>query len=214
VLALIGCIAAVIALHECAGHASLRVDAAVPQRVALLDSIVAPSVQEPPPPPVQELEESAGAADDSAGPSENGPPAIDQDLGVEGEGEAGSDAFGLRAKRGGRDILLDVPHGGGTGNAPGYKVFANRLAAEIATELREVPELRTSAYSLHVRVWVDGGGRIARCELLTGSGQRSVDLVVQRELTRSNVCVGAPPPDFPNPVVLEVRSKTGAVKSP
>ena len=208
-LAVIGGVAGVIALHECAGRASLRVDPNVPQRIALLDDAVVPPppAQDLPPPPLQELE-AGGAVDDSFGPREEGPPAIDQDLGVEGEGEAGFDSFGLRAKRGGRDILLDAPHGRGPGDVLGYKVFANKLAAEIATQLRGVPELRSSTYALHVRVWVDDGGRIARCELLGGSGQRQVDTAVQRELTRSDVCVGAPPPDFPNPVVLEVRSKS------
>jgi protein TonB len=146
--------------------------------------------------------------DDSFGPRDEGPPAVDQDLGVEGEGEAGFDAFGLRAKRRGRDILLDAPHGHGTSDVLGYKVFANRLAAEIASQLRAVPELRSANYALRVRVWVDDGGRIARCELLGGSGQHQIDAAVQRELTRSDVCVGAPPPDFPNPVVLEVRSQS------
>jgi protein TonB len=214
-LLLIGCVAGVTALHECVGRGSLRVDPSVPQRVALLDDAVIPPppAQDLPPPPLQELEGGGGATDDSFGPRDEGPPAIDQDLGVEGEGEAGFDSFGLRAKRGGRDILLDVPHGHGASDVLGYKVFANKLAAEIATKLRAVPDLRSSSYALLVRVWVDDGGRIARCELLGGSGQRDVDVAVQRELTRGDVCVGAPPPDFPNPVVLEVRSKTSSASA-
>lgn len=208
-LALIACVAGLIALHECVGRGSLRADPNVPQRVALLeDAVVPPPLAQDLPPPLQELEGGGGAMDESFAPRDEGPPAIDQDLGVEGEGEPGFDSFGLRAKRGGRDILLDAPHGHGPGDVLGYKVFANKLAAEIATQLRAVPELRSSTYALHVRVWVDDGGRISRCELLGGSGQRHVDAAVQRELTRSDVCVGAPPPDFPNPVVLEVRSKS------
>lgn len=209
-LVLVGCVAGAITLHECVGRGSLRIDPSVPQRVALLDDAIVPPppAQDLPPPALQELEGGGGAVDDPFGPRDEGPPAIDQDLGVEGEGEAGFDSFGLRAKRGGRDILLDAPRGRGPGDVLGYKVFANKLAAEIATQLRAVPELRSSSYALHVRVWINDGGRIARCELLGGSGQRQVDAAVQRELTRSDVCVGAPPPDFPNPVVLEVRGKS------
>jgi hypothetical protein len=86
-------------------------------------------------------------------------------------------------------------------------VFANKLAAEIATQLRAVPELRRSTHAPHVRAWVDDGGGIARCELLGLSGRRVVDSVVRRELTRSDVCVDGRPPEFPTPVVREVRCK-------
>lgn len=189
-----------------------------PQRVALVDPPSTPPA--PPPedsPALPEPEDLPSDAPlDVSAPvaADSGPPALDENLGLEGDAEAGLDAFGLRAKRGGRDIMLDVQAGGGRLNADAITAFASRLASELATDLREVPELRTADYEVRMRVWVDGAGRVARCEVLGTTGQPQVDSSLRQVMNRTTACVGPPPADFPNPVVLLVRSRGAGTTRP
>jgi periplasmic protein TonB len=188
-----------------------RNSAAVPQRVALVD----PPQAVRPPAPREEvaLPESSSAGeealiDDVLGDVvDDGPPALDDALGLEGDAEAGFDAFGLRAKRGGRDIMLDVQPRGRPFNAGAVTAFASRLATALESDLSGVPELRTTDYEIKLRVWVDGEGRVSRCEMLGTTGDRAVDARLDQAMDRTRVCVGPPPAEFPNPVVLLVRSR-------
>jgi protein TonB len=190
---------------------STRNSAPVPHRVALLDP--SEPLRPPPPPPEemlpeQTVEDEANLIDDSIGDAvDGGPPALDDALGLEGDAEAGFDAFGLRAKRGGRDIMLDVQPRGRPFNAAAVSSFASRLAAQLESDLRGVPELRTADYEIRLKVWVDGDGRVSRCEMLGSTGYREVDAHLDAVMDRTQVCVGPPPAEFPNPVVLLVRSR-------
>jgi protein TonB len=187
-----------------------RNTAALPQRVALVD---AQPLSRPTPPPEEVLPEDQVETDETLidenllGPVDSGPAALDDALGLEGDAEAGFDAFGLRAKRGGRDIMLDVEPRGRPFNAGAVTAFASRLAAELESDLRRVPELRAANYEIRLRVWVDGEGRVSRCDLLGTTGQRAVDARLSEVMERTDVCVGPPPAEFPNPVILMVRSR-------
>ena len=72
----------------------------------------------------------ATAAEGRAGADTGSQPdqAPDQPLGVDAEGSAGGDAFGLAARRGGADLI------GGTGSAP-YAWYTNRMRDEIKDRL-------------------------------------------------------------------------------
>jgi TonB family protein len=208
----------VIAIRVGVDRPSLRQASSEPQRVALVDPLPARSAPPPEePPPLaepQELVDDSLSDDTAPSAADNGPPALDENLGLEGDAEAGFDAFGLRAKRGGRDIMLDVQSGGGGHfNADAITAFASRLASELASDLRAYPELRTEDYQVRLRVWVDGSGRVSRCEVLGTTGQQRIDLSLRRAVDRTAVCAGPPPADFPNPVILMVRSR-GAGAAP
>jgi protein TonB len=203
-------VAVLIAVRAGFDRPTVRNTAPLPQRVALVDP---QQPSRPTPPPEEALSEEpveTGEAliDESLlGPVDSGPAALDDALGLEGDAEAGFDAFGLRAKRGGRDIMLDVQPRGRPFNAGAVTAFASRLAAELESDLRGVPELRAANYEIRLRVWVDGEGRVSRCDMLGTTGQREVDARLSEVMERTDVCVGPPPAEFPNPVILLVRSR-------
>ena len=216
-LAVVALAAVLIVIRVSIDRPSPRNASPVPQRVALVDppsARPAPAPEETPPPPEPQELPSDALLDDTVPVADNGPPALDENLGLEGDAEAGFDAFGLRAKRGGRDIMLDVQSGGGRFNADAITAFASRLAGELETDLRGVPELRTADYEVRMRVWVDSAGRVSRCEVLGTTGQPQVDSSLRQLMNRTTACVGPPPADFPNPVVLLVRSRGASAARP
>jgi hypothetical protein len=210
-LAALAVLAAVlVAVRVGVDRPSIRSSAPVAHRVALVDP---PSVLRPPTPqeealPEQSVEDEQALIDEPLGDVlDSGPPALDDALGLEGDAEAGFDAFGLRAKRGGRDIMLDVQPRGRPFNASAVTAFASRLATALESDLSGVPELRRTNYEIRLQVWVDGEGRVSRCEMLGTTGSREVDARLEEVMDRTRVCVGPPPAEFPNPVMLLVRSR-------
>lgn len=217
-LAVVALAAVLIVIRAGIDQPSPRNTSPMPQRVALVDppsDRPAPAPEEAPPLPESSDPPSDALLDDTVPvAADSGPPALDENLGLEGDAEAGFDAFGLRAKRGGRDIMLDVQPGGGHFNADAITAFASRLAGELATDLRGVPELRTADYDVRMRVWIDGAGRVARCEVLGTTGVPQVDASLRQVMNRTTACIGPPPADFPNPVVLLVRSRGAGATRP
>ena len=121
-------------------------------------TVVAPPPPPPPPPPpeieepeVQEeqLEEDVPeepAPDD--GPDES----AGEDLGVDAEGEAGSDGFGLKAKKGGRGLL-----GGG-----GYGAV---VRTEINQKIMQDETLSSLDYQALITLWIDADGSFLRYQV-------------------------------------------------
>ena len=204
-------VAAVFAAREFVGSRSLRV-AEAPQRIALVD------VPVPPPPARDDAEPQPAAAPEQDAPpdgldngptvGDSGPSPIDDQLGVDADAQAGFDSFGLRAKRGGRDLALDLgkperPWGGGVG---GFGLYSSRVAGELKSWLNADDELRRSNYQVRVRLWLDASGAVSRCKLTDGTGDAALD---RRLVDRiSTVCVrGDPPPaDLPQPITILIRS--------
>ena len=109
---LLAIVAAIFLVRELVGSRSLRI-APEPQRIALVD---APQQQ---PPTRDELPIQPAVPEEQAAPPSDGmdntptlgdlgPSPIDDQLGVDSDAQAGFDNFGLRAKRGGRDLALDL----------------------------------------------------------------------------------------------------------
>lgn len=175
------------------------------QQVALMDLPPPP----PPPPPEQPelepevLEEPEPQIEPEPAPVPNEPPPPDAGLGLDAEGGAGGDAFGLEARRGGRDLIGSAGSGTGRGN-PVWHAYAGRLERELERLLGGYGELKTAAYAVDVRVWVGFDGRILRAELArsTGDSQRDRKIRVALETTR----LEPPPGDMPQPVRLRIRA--------
>ncbi len=94
------------------------------------------------------------------------PPAGDL-LGLDAEGGAGSDGFGLIGRKGGRGLLA------GAGDP--YVMYASRLQNAIEDALAQVDELRSFAYSVKADVWVDAAGQVTRVRLVTSTGRKEMD---------------------------------------
>jgi periplasmic protein TonB len=156
-----------------------------------------PEVEQPPPPEVKEdvpLPEPEQAPDT---PSDEPPPG--EVLSLDAAGVAGGDAFGLGANRGGRSLL-------GSGGDR-YAWYAGQLKEDLISFLSEHRDIRSRAYSVNVRLWLDGQGAVTRVDLAGSTGDKDLDKQL-RDLLASIDRVGeAPPNDMPQPVKIRIVSR-------
>lgn len=169
------------------------------QEVRLIRPPPPPPEAEPPPPP--EVKEDVPLPEPDPTPVEtpsDEPPPGDS-LSLEGDGVAGSDAFGLGAKHGGRALLS-------TGGDK-FAWYAGQLKEDLISFLSENRDIRSRAYSVNVRLWLDGQGAVTRVDLAGSTGDRDLDKQL-RDLLASIDRVGeAPPDDMPQPVKIRIVSR-------
>jgi protein TonB len=172
-------------------------------------SIVQPPPPPPPPPPEQKppepevQEEKIEEPEPEPEPeqkAEEPPPG--EDLGVDAEGGAGSDAFGLVGKKGGRSLI----GGGGGGNAIIY--YGQQLQREISDELQRnlKDKARNSKYSAVVHLWIGPEGAITRVELANSSGTAEIDDALKSALGGMRNRLKPPPERMPQPIKIRIRS--------
>jgi TonB family protein len=130
------------------------------------------------------------------------PPA--EDLGVDAEGGAGSDGFGLVGRKGGRGLL-----GGAAGSAIlWYGGMVKRGVEDELQSLLTNSPARKASYSVTVNVWIGADGRVSRAELAGGSGKSEVDQALREALGRLRVPLQKPPPEgMPQPLKLRLTSR-------
>jgi len=107
-------------------HAMMGIKTSKQQRLVQTIQVIRPPPppppDQPPPPPPEKTQEQLPK--DQPQPTPDQPDqAPDQPLGVDAEGSAGGDAFGLAARRGGADLI------GGSGTAP-FAWYTNRMGAD------------------------------------------------------------------------------------
>jgi protein TonB len=149
----------------------------------------------PPPPPEEKVDVHEPKPEQT--PSNEPPPG--QQLGLDADGSAGGDAFGLLANKGGRDLLA-------TGGSA-YVWYAGLLKDQILDQLNTDKLARQGAYSLMVRVWVRSDGSIDRVRIVQGSGNRERDSAIEAALARIPRLSQAPPADMPEPISLRIVSR-------
>lgn len=180
-----------------------------------------PPEQKPPEPeppkevPRQEVMEDVSQPQESArnDQPDNSPPA-GEDLGVEGEGGAGSDAFGLRGKgSGGRDITLGG--GGGSGLSrmsllAKYGWYTKKVEKELWQRVKQVLDkdggIPKGKHQVTVHLKLNARGDIVDFRVLTPSGNDLVDKAVRGALP--SMKVSEPPPDgMPHGMTLRIASQ-------
>jgi protein TonB len=130
-------------------------------------------------------------------PSDEPPPS--EQLGLDAEGSAGGDAFGLLGHKGGRDLLAS----GGSA----YAWYAGLLKNEIVEQLGNEKQARGAEYSIILRVWVKEDGSIERVKITQSSGNRDRDRAIEAALARISRISQAPPADMPQPISLRIVSR-------
>jgi TonB family protein len=168
----------------------------------------------PPPPPLEqtpqapELKEEQLEAEIPEKEPEPAPKQVDAppagELGLDADGVAGADGFGLAGHKGGQSIL-----GGNGGSAMMWYggQIKDQLEDGLQNLLADTPATR-SGYNVLIEVWVGADGRINRCELTGGSGQAAVDQEIRNALVKLKLDVGKPPPEnMPQPVKIRLISK-------
>jgi len=153
-----------------------------------------PKVEPPPPEPeVEKIEEPE---------PEPLPDVPDQqpagDTGLDAEGTAGSDAFGMVGRKGGRGLL-------GGGNP--YAWYAGTIKDSLVDILSEHDELRKKSYSAVVKIWLNPDGTVTRYELAKGSNDPDIDKLLDKLLAKFSKASEAPPAGMEQPVKLKISSR-------
>jgi protein TonB len=151
----------------------------------------------PPPPPDEKVDIPDPQQEPDPTPSDEPPPA--EQLGLDAEGTAGGDGFGLAARKGGRDLLAS----GGSA----FTWYAGLIKNEILERLQDETRARSGSYSITVRVWVRQDGTIERFKLVQSSGDRDRDKAIESALSGIGRVSQSPPADMPQPVSLRIVSR-------
>jgi len=161
------------------------------QMVTLVKPPPPPKIKEKPPEPEVKKEEEIiepeveeDVPQETEQQAESDVPAGDE-LGLDADGTAGSDGFGLRAKKGGRSLI-----GGGGANSQ-YAWYTKTLITEVVKMANDImkrnggiPEGKLQAV---VRVVLDDGGRVVRHWLISSSGNREVDKAINEALSAAGI---------------------------
>jgi periplasmic protein TonB len=160
-------------------------------------------IQPPPPPPPPKVEEKPPEpVKEEVKVNEPPPEKNDQepppgkDLGVDADGGAGGDGFGLIGRKGGRDLL----------DSGGFGWYGNQVKAGIYDALMGDECTRKARYSVVIKVWVVSSGKVQRVELEGSSGNPEVDTCITRALPGVHVA-DAPPEDLPQPIRIRVAAR-------
>jgi protein TonB len=115
-------------------------------------------------------------------PPDNQPPPGDQ-LGVDADASAGSDGFGLAARKGGRDITLG---GGGGSRARWYAgLLGNRIEQALNRDSKLLAELKNK--HIVVRIWVNSSGQVERVEWDKGAVPADSEKTLREQLLALSV---------------------------
>jgi protein TonB len=148
-----------------------------------------PEVAEPEPTPVEQ-------------PVDDPPPTPTQDIAdpvtIDGPAQAGADAFGIGAGRG----------GGMTGGGLGGITYSRYLASMLQQALARDPRTRKLAFDdIRLDLWLDAEGKPTRVQLVKGTGKPQVDEAVLA-MVRDRDRLDQPPPAslvFPQRVSIKGR---------
>lgn len=178
-------------------------DARRPQEVTLLKPPPPPPPPKEQPPPPPEVKKEVDIPEPEPAPEQppeaaNEPPPGEA-LGLDADGSAGSDGFGLAARRGGRDLL-------NSGRGDGEAWLAREVDRRISDALAGDEQLRRKRFKVPVRIELAPDGSVQRVELLASTGDRETDGLLQARI--SAVRLSAP---LPAGVRNVLRVRVGSV---
>ncbi len=167
-----------------------------------------PPPEKPPEPetPVEEkvVEPEPTPEPEEVKPEEEAPPSPADDLAnpmqMDGDAQAGSDAFNIGAGKGGGMA-------GAGGGRLGTGTYSQFLAFTFQRLLRENSELRNLAFSLQADVWLSSVGEITRVELIKSSGNPQIDTQVLAALRGAPALSERPPASITLPVRLSLQGR-------
>jgi periplasmic protein TonB len=168
------------------------------QVVQLIRPPPPPPDQPPPPPPPEKVDEAL--PQDEPEPSPSDAPAPSEQLGLDTEGGAGGDAFGLAARKGGHDLT------GGGGAI--FAWYTTRLKDVVAEKLADDSRIRSKRFSVAVKVWIEADGRVREARLASSTGNHELDSAIETALGKLPRMSEPPPIEMPQPISLKIVSST------
>ncbi len=193
---------ALLALLVWGIHAIIAGKGSKPERQVQVVQIIRPPPpppeDQPPPPPPDKVDEPL--PQDQPEPSPSDAPAPSEQLGLDAEGAAGGDAFGLAARKGGHDIA----GGGGAIFAWYTQILKDHLIARLSADR----SLRSRKFTITVKVWVAPDGQIQNVKVVSASGNKDLDGSIEAALSHLGRLREAPPIEMPQPVSLRIVSRS------
>jgi protein TonB len=157
-----------------------------------------PDQPPPPPPPEQKVSIPDAQQQPDPTPSDQPPPAAN--LGLDAEGGAGGDAFGLVGNKGGREITAS----GGSA----FAWYAGLLKDQVQNLLNGDKQVRNGPFRVLLRAWVSQDGTVQKMEILRGSGNVERDRAIEADLLQIKHMSQARPAGMPDVISLEVRAQS------
>lgn len=156
-----------------------------------------PKIERPPEPEIEEEVKinEPESLEDLPDLSDQSPPG--DMLGLDAEGGAGGDGFGLIARKGGRGLLDGDP----------IILYASELQQMIEDSMLDNEHIRRKAYSIVVQIWVSENGEIERAKLSQSTGDREIDTSLVEMITGMPMMAQAPPAQMPQPIRLRISSR-------
>lgn len=127
-----------------------------------------PEEPPPPPPPEEKIEEPLEQQEPEQAPDQASPA---EQLGLDADGSAGGDGFGLAARKGGRDLV-------GTGTAP-FRWYTDLLSRSLEGCFSEDEAVRRGNYKVDVRVQVEADGSMRILDVIKSSGNAEIDAAIR-----------------------------------
>ena len=158
-----------------------------------------PPPDQPPPPPPEKTEVPLPKDEPQPAPDEQQAP--EQPLGIDAEGSAGGDAFGLAARSGGSDLI------GGSGSAP-FAWYTNRIRDVVQERLAAAPCTRAAKGSLSIHVFVEADGKVKQIKLATTTGDQKLDRCVDTALTSITRMNDPAPPGLPEQITMQIAFRS------
>jgi periplasmic protein TonB len=169
----------------------------VVQEIHLVRPPPPPPDEPPPPPPPPEEKVNIPDPQPEPDPTPSNEPPPSEQLGLDAEGTAGGDAFGLVGHKGGRDLL------GSGGSA--FAWYGGLIKNEILDRLGSEPKVRKGAYSAIVQIWVRSDGTIERVGFKQSTGEHDRDQIMEKLISTSHLSQ-APPEGWVNPITFRIDS--------
>ena len=169
------------------------------QIVQVIRPLPPPPPDQPPPPPPEKTEQVLPKDQPEPVP-DNAPAPADQPLGIDAEGSAGGDAFGLAARRGGSDLV------GGTGSAP-FAWYQNRITDAIREHLSSIACAKSAKGSLSIHLLMEADGRFKQVQLATSTGNHQVDQCIETALSSMPRMSDPLPPGMPEQVNIKIVAR-------
>jgi periplasmic protein TonB len=170
------------------------------QTVQIIRPPPPPPPDQPPPPPPEKTEEQLPKDKPEEPPPDNSPPPAGP-LGLDAQGTAGEDAFGLAARAGGGDLV------GGNGTAA-FAWYTNRLRDAIRDKLAADGRIGSKRFSLSVLVWIEPDGRIRQVKPVSSTGDGALDKAIEADVNSIQKLSDSPPLEMPQPIRMQIVSRS------
>jgi TonB family protein len=182
------------------------------QMVTLLKPPPPPKIKEKPPEP--EVKKKEEIKEEKPPPRETPEKAQDddtpagKDLGLDADGSAGSDGFGLVGKKGGRALIGGKPSGYSLLREYAWytRIVQEAIRKKVKKTLDENGGIPKGKLEAIVKILLDDRGNIMKYRIIGSSGDHAMDHAVEEAVKVTRI--DEPPPDgMPRAVKIKISSK-------